>query len=841
MMLCEKLCIISLLCFEAILLGGTTLTEREKDNIRTAINNSLKLKTTGNDKTKNNGKEDISSNPIDRVEFKDTKYWESQNIFMLHIYTYKFTPSESQLITYQVNCLYICVSCNFAIMIKNLLFYFIRDSPLIKPTHSVYSQKNIRSEFRYAAFIRTYDLYFDKFISILSTLIEVESSLIFSHETIILETLYSLKFKLYLNSTIFLEPNESTTLETLIIINALQSFILTNCHEDALQKEDIIKTTDGLFGYTINLSILKDVIPFMHHIEHFNIRTQPVCKIGTVLLIKLENEKESVKNLYSDIERTMISVERKKRSINNLFERARSTGDIVIIYNCMKHITRAFMYLIHTKIDSYLTQFEKLNNKNRSTLKCFLKNLNTEMFPKDIIIYLNFVDRKLSSFKTPTELTNQILIHFKEPFTGVEIQDQNSIYELSDFIDDIMMFKEDFECFSKVYSFLHIAFGRNIKLYEGIENKIKNHQSSIELNTLVENSYNFIKLVYLACINITSSINKAANILDKDDSNKSVLLKNVCLQYDYLKIYFLFAINDKTKTVKDKDFFNIVSNVAYILTNFKCLEMGEFPDNFKRPVYLIMTELSMYGYEHYSILPNRKSYMLFNNVELGKIDNEEFVYNEIIQFFKNSGVKLPSDDRFNLKLIYTNIVQTSEIIVKFKKKIKFYWKGGLKSLDEMFIHAMSPITLNYRYLYEIHENVLKFFSVAFYLQVKKFYKDTKSINEERIKNFNECVNNFEVSSFPYKIRTLVNSLKNNAIIPLTVSYGKFSSKNWCPEKFLTAITDEWLVVVEDESRKMNISIPCFHNEENDFKENITYLEKINSELKKAVNYTLHLF
>lgn len=799
---------------------------------------------------KEDGKKEESLNLIHDVTLDNNISLKPQNEFMLFIYTYNFTPSESQLITYRVSRFYTCASCIFAIVIKNLFFYYIKNSHLIQRDHSVndYGEnENINENI-----IKNNSWIFKKMTSILHTLIEVEPSLTLIHETIVLETLYVLQFRIYKCASMFQQPDDTTdttdeTLEILFIINALQYFIITNCREDMLLKEDINKTTNGLFGYTINLSVLKHFDALLQYINKFDLDQQPICFLNTILYdnIDLAEYKSQIENLYSDIENTTISVGVSDyHTINSLIKKAKNTSDIMEIHNCMNLITRVFMYLIHSKIESFITKFENLNKESKDRLKALLKKLTIMTLPTDILNYLKYVDVELVESKnTPTQFIEKVFLHHENQFVGVKNHNQNSIYELPDFIEEFLILDRNFQCFSRVYNFLQIAFKRHATLYDGIENKIKTIKSTISSDSYTKRNCKFIERLYLACLNITHIINEAAaNILQTDasDSGKNDYTVRLCSEYDKLKNYIFWAINKNILFTQEPYFLNIARNVAFTLANFKCSEKREFLDDYKRPVYLIMIELSNYEIEKCSTIPNRRSYMLFNYVPLCLIGHDESVKSYLTESFNiPTDTKLLKDDKFDFRYLFQNIIQKSQVVKRFNNIIKFYWKGGVKSLDEMFMHVMSPVTLNVRFLYELNENIFKFYYVAFFLQINKFYKDLKIIEEGHIDEFNKCVKGFNKNYFPNKMQPFVTSLKNNAILPSATPYGKFSSNHWYPETFLTTI-NEWFVVVHQVETKKKISIHIARSEKVKYKQNIQELNEINLDLENVLKSILLL-
>lgn len=294
----------------------------------------------------------------------------------------------------------------------------------------------------------------------------------------------------------------------------------------------------------------------------------------------------------------------------------------------------------------------------------------------------------------------------------------------------------------------------------------------------------------------------------------------------------------------DDDFRDTLYNTAITLTNLKCSEMGvKYLDSYLRPVYLIMAELNHYGFIYHNAIPDRKSFMLFDNVDSKTAINVEDIKTGVSDLLNiNTGLvgDIQSDVCVSLYFMYTNFLKESDVFNKFKNKITFYWKGGVTSLEEVYTHATSSITLSPHTLFRFYEFLLKFYCVAFYHEINQFYIDLKAVNKSRIVKFEQCLDEFSKIYLPEKMKPLVENLINDA--KSTLNEADCSGNTWHPDNILTAITNEWLIVTEP-TRKISFKshFRKFGNDKDVLEIDIYNLENIYTELKDIVENIQEIF
>lgn len=296
-------------------------------------------------------------------------------------------------------------------------------------------------------------------------------------------------------------------------------------------------------------------------------------------------------------------------------------------------------------------------------------------------------------------------------------------------------------------------------------------------------------------------------------------------------------------SMKDESFYDMVYKIAFTLSNLKCLQMATYLDYYKRTVYLIMTELNLYGFKRCSALTDRKSYMLLDNVNLEFMAKDsKTIRTDIIDLLAiptSHDEKVQYEYHFDLELIYTKFVSISKVVIKFKENIKFFWEGGVRSLEEIFIQVMSPITLQPHLLYEVYENILKFFCVAFYLEIKNSFNCIKSMNKNRVKDFNKIFLKFSIEKFPTSMRSVVTDLKNEARIPdIDDKTSLRHCKHWNPKKFLMGMNEWSITVIEPEKKCTGLSVSCFSGDNKAYDNSIFNLNDINIQLDIVSKYIL---
>lgn len=526
-----KLYIFSLVCSTAMHFGYSAIPEEKKNEILKKIEKSVYI-------IQNEG-ENTSLHPFLRtVKIKDTCTIVPE--IFINIYAPNITFGKSQNQTYKISCFYACINCQFGFWIKNALYNLIKDSLLSRRTE-IFNDELAVNKMENDEINKQINLIKlagkgDRLVDILSTLIEIAPNLIVTNETIVLETLFTLKFKMNLNAQILRkQKKDDLILELLIMMSALQKFILTNCDEPELLPEDYTTTKDGLFGYPLNLSAMKRLSLFLGHIQHFNLESYPQCSTVQILLAGLVKNMNDNKNLYTHLN---ISVNSKGSGSVNLIDlilEIQNTSDIVKIYNSMKHITDSFMYLLHVFACDRLSQFPSINKTARSQMNDILSKLNFGMFPKDISVYFERFHSYMTSSDRVPHLKNNLSIHYKKVFDEFSMNFRVQNYKIEEFINDLMKYERDFTCFSDVYRIFQNHIGKNIITYRGIEDKIKKNQSPDDSSSDVQNKFHFVNKIYALSLKITSSINKAAEVPKERKNEKLRHIQVVCTEFDRKK------------------------------------------------------------------------------------------------------------------------------------------------------------------------------------------------------------------------------------------------------------------------------------------------------------------
>lgn len=835
-----KVCFFLFFCFEMIQFGNSNLSEEDIKEIKETISSLINVLPI-----RNYGNKGKSLNPYFREVFITNDRGSTYNsVFSVKIYTYNLTDSKKQPTMYKLNCFNICMNCNFAIWIKHFLYNSFKHLPWFN-RNEILNNKSTNKFLKPIEYIETsrfkyLDDLIDRFISILLTLINLDPLIVLSNETTVLQTLFILKIKIYyitlLNENNNTELNNGDTVirESFFVINTLQSFIILNCGEEMSLSKEPTKDKQVLFGYTINFKYLTNLIaPFLKAVRYFNLETQRYnCSAEQMLLLNLQ---KSETDLSYEIKNVMIATD--DETINHMIDfitRVQKSHDAVEMYRDLNSILNAIIKIIHRKIKMFL--LGKDNKITNDTILCFqhLKNkFKPEKFPKDLLNYFGRFAVELRPDTYPSSVIEIIETTYYEKFRKVKLSESSPNSHLSKFIDEIVEYEEDFACFNQFFEFLKSKIDRQLIPFSiGAGKRIVQPSNNVQQNFIVR--CNFIEIMYTACLRLAFDIHDAGNLYLRSRFN---ILSMVCMHFDRLKKYFLKTTEGH---INDKNILRISYNAAIILVNLNCSEMGLHVDNYERPVYFIMTELNDFGLKYCNT--DGRGYMLYNNIDFNVVDNSDLIKNNISKLLGVS-VKtldvLPNHEHFSLKHLYTNFISKSIVIKKYNSVIKFRWKGETKTIEEIYIHATSLITLNPQFLYEFYNVFFLFYIAAFYYEIEKFFNDLIT-NKKGDKNvFDESVDSFSEIYFPTKFQKFIKKIKN---VALSLKIDKSQNKN----TFSKSLDDETIksyFLIEPKTNIFDTNMLSWLKPANKIAYNINSINNELSEIVKKVSTlysSLHL-
>lgn len=801
--------------------GNLMLSNVQKTEIKDNIERSIIISTMKYDKNKGN----LITIFFREISFSKRKRITSGSMYTFNFYSNNFLLHEKNNKVYKLYSLYSCLNCEFAKWTKNTLFNLIKDIPWrhqIELTNSGNSNE-IETRLQSININELQDLvkFVNRCIHVLSTLIFVEPFAMLSNETIVLQSLYELKLKILFNDNKIENNRIFTILEALVIINALQNFILTNCKEDIPYYEmSTPEAIQRIFGYTIQFNEPYQIELFFYNIQPLKLESYLCCTDEEMFLIRLVIDNDGTRK-HTDMSNALgsakVFVENDGvMTLTEIILNVKKIRDIIRLYFYLQSILFVIMNIINIKIQHFFSNYEKFDYISVTRIKDLADQLKLSTFPAEFLNFFNRLQEIMSFESIPLNVSYKMSDIYQEQFKNIKLETDEKDYTVFRFVNDLLKHKHDFVCFNKTFTFLQSSFRRYVTPYNLAVEKIKDIRSSVNENDDVQNGCRFIDSVYAICLQITIGLKKMGSFKTySSDGSDNILSINE--KYKTMKKYFLWAINGGK--IQDDNFLIIAYKSAIILVNQKFTEMAFFVQNVERPVYLIMTELSDYGIKFCSALRERKGYMLYDNVDFNGIYDDDTIKVNISQSLQISFASLdimPTHDQFDLEFLYVYLVRGSDVIEKYKEIVKFYWEGSARSIEEIYIYVTSSIKLNPHLLNEFYNFFFKFYIVAFFYEIAQFYGISEKPNKYDVNEYNLCVNNFSDVYFPETMKTFINRLKGAAQYP-TFSFKDLRMyRYWLANHFKNDIDDFFVVIepnirVNDFSSATNVHLNCINN------------------------------
>lgn len=823
-MICLKRCFFLLLCFKTIQFGNSTMTEEQKERIIIAIHRQVSISQVNDN--------DKSVSPyIYEISISDESDASVNFFIRIHAYDLLFDKNSTRN---KLNGLNICANCAFAIWTKNTLFYLIKGIPLFYHTEIINDEHGyeVKNNFEniYKDELNNILLFVNKFINVLNTLINVKLHAVLSNETIVLQTLYGLKFKIYHFQSFYEDSDEKENTDDVLIrgcldvINTFQSFIITNCEENYRLSEEIIHEKEELFGYSIadvafHLSYEKDFKIF----NIFGYDLLNFCDYSNMLLkgIVVDDYVLSVEVGLSEV----TSENRKSMTIIDMFSRTSKQYELEEIYFYMKSLVGVIMAIIQNRVQHILVKNEIDPNKYKKMFRNLKKYFTFENILVDVH---DLFDYLVSASELPSaiilkKIDDDIMERYDHVIKPC-MHDNGYSIPLEDFIH--LMMKYDFKCFNELYKFLQSIYDRHyIPLIvdankrEYIRPVFESYPSNyIYLNyrrtpqiTASTSNCSYIDSIYKMCLEIITSIVSAVNS-SVGSINSTIFLHEACVHFKTMEKYFLITFEQKQ--FNDLNILKIVYNSAIILVNMKCMDKVIDLESYKRTVYLVMTELNSYGIAYCSTPPDRLRFMLYDNIDtLALLDDAKHnvIKNEIretLHIERGEFDKLPQFDHryFDLQYLYTEFVERSVVIHTYGDIVQFYWKGEKKNFKQFYNYVTSNITLNSRFLYVFYDLYFKFHIAAVYVEIYGLYQDylknknCMNLDDDKVSSYKSNIEKFSVNYFPKFLWHSIIRLKNFALN--LVACVKSSSENmeFISKQILEEI-ETWHIIIKPENTK----------------------------------------
>lgn len=795
-----RVCTLLLCLIIVINFGGSEDLENQRQTQKEIIQNCVQVLPV-----KNYGIDGKSLNPYFReisIKSKNNRFLGVFG-FKMHIYIYGVSPSKETNVMYKLNCFYIYVNCKVALWLKNSIFNFIMNVLGFHQTKNEQTKiiKKSFEEIKSTKSWKSFDKYIKRFTSILFTLIYyVDSLAVLSNETKVLQSIYSLQFKIYYFELTYkntdIKPNDNSLMirENVIIMNELQGFLLTNYQEEMLFSSEGINDPKQPFGYTINVDRLNSIDSFFNHIKHFNLESHSTCLVDQMLLegfVMYTGKVLKLINISNAILDTKVALNGKDyTSIKEIISRlVENFYDIVDVYLYQKSVLYVFVKILHIKTKLKLLTHEKPDTDDQYYYGSLKERINPESFPAVLVNYINSTTNLLKLKVWTGDVVECLSAYFKEELDSVQLSTMASELDLAEFMNELLMHKSDLACFNNIFTILQKTFD---KLYEPFDTEAY-RRKDIKLMT---SQCGFVDDMYLICFEISISLKNAGN-LNNYQYVKANHIQNSCANFNNLKRYFLLAIKSN---IENSSVLKIAFDAVIILVNLKCsAEEPHYIDNYERLVYFIMTQLTDYGLKYCNALPyhlERPYFMMYNNMNLNDVGQSDLIKYRIYQ---SLGISVDEEEieleqnHFDLHYLYTRFIEKSNVVAKYIDVIKFYWKGEKKNIRQ--IYANFSIILNSQFLYEFYDIMFKLYIAAIYFEINQYYDCVETMTYFDFNVYNNVLQNFSENYFPERMRPFVKKMKSFAKYP-SISFLKPSfHKNWL-NQFCGNDINEWLIVIE---------------------------------------------
>lgn len=684
---------------------------------------------------------------------------------------YKYNPGTEKTIKDPiklVNMFYIMMNCRLAEWTQLELFQFIERFPKSNEGLTNDYETNIIKYINYG--LNYIEENVTRFVNILFELLKITTSFA---DTSLLKTLVFLQYKIHFvtslsERSITKTSNYYDDLKFIFvkIINSIQNFTSLNCTEPTCNKQEFTDEIKEYFGYMMITCEMKNynlhvVLDYITNYIHLELCTQ--CKVEQTLLKSIITE-NSQHSAFLNFSKTKVQLQNVKLSILDLFIKVTESYDLELILEyqefffttMIKLICREILKLLKSTLTSLpinINQiFVKINN-------LILPEINQHLYLDLANCFKRFAQNHEYKSHEMEELIS-VIKNYLQSFDDVILyNDQFPLYmELEDFIENVVKYKVEFECFNKYYRLLYTEFTKfyipflhrplNIKklISHNADEISTSNINQIEVIQNQNTTLNLTKSHKEQCkyvLTLCSVYSEIDNYLSNKELKSKFNLKQIDTIIDIIQNVSMKMI-EQSVAYYDDDILNI-SYKLYVVLNTYRHNNYLYKYHIRRIVFAIMTYLNYYVLEYCS--PLSKDDLLINNENAGFINYPTILENQLkslVNTFTENVRKYEDQDFLKIYLFYNTYVKTESVIKAYKNVFEFYWQGEKKSIDEIFENIKS-IVLNPSLIFSFYEVYFKFIIFASYYETKLIldYIKLESKNGILQKNFNfQAYNNF---------------------------------------------------------------------------------------------------
>lgn len=704
--------------------------------------------------------------------------------FQKNIYAYDNTHKTRTELSNSFNMLYTFFNCETGRWIKNRIYLLLTDVPLLTSFEHITTNNNVfingfNENDKFKEFVN----YIDKFLSKLRVFINVESLKVSSNETTILHVLYQLKFKIrYFNS--LREKNTSKHTDDIVIreffdiINKIHNYMLTNCPFEDLPTLPLnTESKTKMYGYSIDVmtDTLQNINEMMEDTSFLDFKSD-ICTVDQMLLrniVYYEGNDTTMQCITNSIRsaKTILSGETQRITIKNIYERIEQTYDVETIFFYQKSILNVIIVIVHSLLDSFFLKPKNEVITSVSDVQKKLKN-NVAKFPTALIDYFNFLRTALETSLSLDQTLAHLKHDYADSFDSIKLANFHPNCSFNEFMSAIIKMDNDMECFNEHFKLLREEYGRDYMPFI-VDSSVRKYVRPTSVPDIDKRyHYNskmcvYINIMYSRCAKVVDSLSEYKENISNYLTNKTAILFT-CNEFESIKQYFFRIIKSH---VTDHNVLKIAYNAFILMVNVKCVQEENYIENVERTLYFLMTELNDFGLNYCHSRPESPGFLIHQNVNVHDIKDSPKLKITLAYLLKTTIEMLEEEipifeyEHYDLNFMYKTYVEKSQVVPKYEKFIKFYWKGEVISFHDMCQYAVSNIALNYRFLYVFYDIYFNIFIAAFFWEIDVFsriFNKSLCVNYLSYKNhilYVETLELFSNNFFPKSLRSFIKKIK----------------------------------------------------------------------------------
>jgi len=412
--------------------------------------------------------------------------------------------------------------------------------------------------------------------------------------------------------------------------------------------------------------------------------------------------------------------------------------------------------------------YSKILNLPSKLIKCF-KDLDSNLLKKvnvgemnsalDDYIKLNVFEKKDSKA-------------FEFPNDNIELYEEPSMCTIEEYIDNIIKYKEEFECFIKLYEYLSneynkyyiIDFKKPNKLfdigYQNIISKKQNEPGHGNLNIDLDGKLcNHVKNIFHYCF---ESILILSIDMNRESDKIPKVIEHVKANIERIKNY----LSNLTHAYKKSFLYKITLNLISVnqLTDEWLWNPDNYSTNITRFLHMIINALTEYVLEF--CRPLKYDFILFKKNEFALAE-----FNSNVLMNPDELLTICEKQHNDFKELFRNYLKTTKFMTDIKENITLSWKGEKKTIKDIYSNIESSIS-SPMFMFAFYDILYKFYigTVLYYITVNRKSILTSSTNSKVIQHVLDAYNfHRHFKMFIEEYITQIKSYKKKIVYPSTIN------------------------------------------------------------------------